>query len=217
MKTFFVVVALLCLTSALPTSARQVDSLNLDTEVIDQSDKEYRRARRAALLIPRHQFRLSVLGVMIKMKLFPPSGTERYAFVLPPFTFEYSFRAVDFLEIGVGAGYSLNYHSMYYDIHTDEKLGFENSESLTLSFTIRYNWLNRKSVSLYSSIGVWADLDFRSAGATGGPISSDVTCYVYHELVPFGVRFGRKFFGFVEPIGFSARGYFGTCGIGYRF
>ncbi len=40
---------------------------------------------------------------------------------------------------------------------------------------------------------------------------------VIPELVPIGIRVGRRFFGYFEPFGISARGFVLMAGFGYKF
>lgn len=178
-----------------------------------QELKEKRTARRAEFLTERHQFRLNVYGAHIKFSAMPEANVRQENFSLPPFSVEYSFRVYQFLEVGLGVGYCLNSHKTFYDVATNQKSGFDNNESLTITLNLRYSWFNRRWVSLYSSLGLWADCAFMNSSQNGFRRHTQL----YPEVVPIGVRVGRKFFGYFEPIGFSARGMFAMCGIGYRF
>ncbi len=70
--------------------------------------------------------------------------------------------------------------------------------SYMLSF--RGNWINRTGFSLYSEI----------AGGLG------VMIFPAYQLVPIGVTFGKRFYGFAEAgYGFQYQG--GRAGIGWKF
>ena len=71
----------------------------------------------------------------------------------------------------------------------------------------QFNWLNRKNIRLYSSIG---------AGITVGAYDKEVQAYMAAQLTPIGVTAGHKIFFFAEQsIGTAYMG--GKAGVGYRF
>lgn len=88
-----------------------------------------------------------------------------------------------------------------------------------LTLSVRYSWLNTKWVSLYSSLGVGAMyapqwVTYYASGKTDN--RGDV--FLPHiEIMPIGIRVGRKFFGYFEPFGLSIRTTLLSVGLGYRF
>ena len=71
----------------------------------------------------------------------------------------------------------------------------------------QFNWLNRKNIRLYSSVG---------AGLSVGAYDGDVKAYPTGQLTPIGITAGRKIFFFAEQsIGSAYMG--GKAGVGYRF
>lgn len=71
----------------------------------------------------------------------------------------------------------------------------------------QFNWLNRKNIRLYSSVGV---------GISFGAYDGDAQAYPTGQLTPIGITAGRKIFFFAEQsVGSSYMG--GKAGVGYRF
>ena len=94
-----------------------------------------------------------------------------------------------------------------YDRLSSEKLGRDHGVSMALLPYVRFNYLSKPYVKLYSSVGLGVGYSaFRGE----------------RELLPafqtsfFGVSFGREFFGYCElGIGYLYKGC--MVGIGYRF
>ena len=79
--------------------------------------------------------------------------------------------------------------------------------SVTVLPHAQFNWLNRKNVRLYSSLGL---------GLTGGRYHKESYAYPAFQLTPFGITAGNKVFFFAEQsIGTAYLG--GKFGVGYRF
>lgn len=71
----------------------------------------------------------------------------------------------------------------------------------------QFNWLNRKYIRLYSSIGL---------GISAGAYDNEAQAYPAAQLTPIGITAGRKVFFFAEQsIGSAYMG--GKTGVGYRF
>ena len=90
----------------------------------------------------------------------------------------------------------------YKDSVTNKKAFDKNSYFGSIMPTVRFTYLNREKVQLYSAV---------SLGAVFGNYEI-VPCY---DLTLFGCTFGKKVFGFAE-IGNGIGGW-GRVGIGYRF
>lgn len=151
-------------------------------------------------------------------------GEQKCSFA---FGVEYSYRVWDFLEV-VG---SVHYwggtvYEECCDVERDDALfresyrEYSNDTQLSFGVYARYNWFNSKWVSIYSSLGCW----LLTTGATCEDLSSGeretqwfTGCYVVPELTPFGIRVGRKLFGYFEPFSLSARGNLMNVGLGVRF
>lgn len=71
----------------------------------------------------------------------------------------------------------------------------------------QFNWLNRKNIRLYSSVGL---------GLSVGAYDNYAEAYPAAQLTPIGITAGRKIFFFAEQsIGTAYMG--GKAGVGYRF
>lgn len=90
----------------------------------------------------------------------------------------------------------------YYDNITNKKAYDRNSYFASIMPTVRFTYLNREKVQLYSTV---------SLGVAVG-VYETVPCY---DFTLFGCSFGKSLFGFAE-IG-NGLGGWGRVGIGYRF
>lgn len=91
-------------------------------------------------------------------------------------------------------------------------VGYFNYTALSLMPTVRFSWLNRGVVQLYSSVGLGATVaiyepEFNAPNRAMATIAYDVTL--------FGISVGRKWLGYLE-IGAGMRGTI-CAGFGYRF
>lgn len=138
---------------------------------------------------------------------------------------EYSYRVWDFLEVVGSLHYWGGDHQSMcpedmYGFGDNKIATFTNNEQIAFGIYGRYNWYNSKWVSLYSTLGVWIL-------ATNATLQNHKTgdferkwfthCYAMPELTPFGIRVGRKFFGYFEPITIGARSNVLNIGLGFRF
>ena len=81
-------------------------------------------------------------------------------------------------------------------------------------FSFRGTWLRRSSLSLYSEVELgYSPLSLMSDLKLP---ALDFVKYVGYELVPVGVTFGKKVYGFAEA-GYGHQYWGGRAGIGYRF
>lgn len=119
---------------------------------------------------------------------------------------EFSFHLKKWCSVGGVFSYTGIYADRY-DKFTSEKISRENGASLLFMPQVRFSYLNKPSVKLYSSVGLGVGYSaFRT-------LSEAVPAM---QLSLFGVSFGRKFFGFFElGIGYMYSGC--MAGVGYRF
>ena len=123
---------------------------------------------------------------------------------LPFFTLEYSYCAAHW--VSVGAKFSaLSYYRDRRHFKTDERVMTAHSTTISAMFDVRFTYLNRQYVQLYSGLGLGIRSSFGVERSTG--FSYDITW--------FGLSAGDSVFGFFELGG----GYGGVlrAGIGYRF
>ena len=78
---------------------------------------------------------------------------------------------------------------------------------LTIMPTARFKYVSRDAFSMYGSAGL---------GVMVGLSEKEVYCYPTFQLVPLGLTFGRKVYGFAE-FGLGTLYIGGNIGVGYRF
>ena len=94
-----------------------------------------------------------------------------------------------------------------YDNFTERKIGRVSGFSATVMPQVRFNWINRDVVKLYSSLGL---------GLTVGSFDDASESWGSFQLGLLGVQVGRRFFVFGEAgCGMLYMG--GKVGVGYRF
>ena len=178
----------------------------------------------------RHEIRFEVgdpLGIMIlqnKNNHLPNiSGSNLTAVghawrATPVFSFNYHYRLTKWLWAGAMVNYA------YYKDHTDYGYNLydsRNQHCITLMPELRFSYLNRPHVTLYSAVAAGATLFFGkvlNANLYAEEISLEKTRKVYPtlQLTAFGVRAGGEhLFGTFE-LGAGIKG-FASAGIGYAF
>jgi hypothetical protein len=94
-----------------------------------------------------------------------------------------------------------------YDNLTEQKTGRVSGFSATVMPQVRFNWINRDILKLYSSLGL---------GLTIGSFDDRSESWGSFQLGLLGIQVGRRFFVFGEAgCGMLYMG--GKAGIGYRF
>ena len=134
---------------------------------------------------------------------------------VPNLRAEYGYNILSWLNLGLAVNYSSCSNPMQ-DMDTGMYLWTENSHLTSVTVKVRFYWLNRKWVRMYSSLGAGVgvlntnmmsyDLEDSRSYATSAFFVPDV-CLV-------GLTVGRKVYGRIEW-----GSVFGglTAGIGYRF
>ena len=106
------------------------------------------------------------------------------------------------LEAGVNGIWGKRYNKL--DGNVAEKM---HGAVFTCIPHAQFNWLNRKNIRLYSSVGL---------GISAGAYDNEAQAYPAAQLTPIGITAGRKVFFFAEQsIGTAYFG--GKFGVGYRF
>ena len=86
-----------------------------------------------------------------------------------------------------------------------------NYNNITLMPVIRFAWLNRGLVQLYSGVGLGATYEFYE-----NTLTSEIQNFgVAYDVTFFGITVGRNWFGYLD-IGAGNRGVI-SAGFGYRF
>ena len=94
-----------------------------------------------------------------------------------------------------------------YDVFTDQKTRRVSGVVMTALSQIKFNWVAREVVRVYSSVGL---------GITAGGFDDISDAYLAGQAVLLGVSVGRRFVGFAE-CGTGSMYMGGMVGVGYRF
>lgn len=86
-----------------------------------------------------------------------------------------------------------------------------NYNNITIMPVVRFAWLNRGIVQLYSGVGLGATYEFYE-----NTLTTEIQSFgVAYDVTFFGITVGRKWFGYLD-IGAGNRGVI-SAGFGYRF
>lgn len=182
---------------------------------------------------PDHEFRLGVgaypLIYDISESKYPTYGFQSndlshtydrnliYAgpeYVTGSLSLGYVYNIKRWLSAGATVSYYGRYRT-YYDRITDARLGSHNMHNISITPTVRFTYLNRKYVSLYSSVGLGLGVCTVSGNVEGVGREATELFFTGH-ITPFGVSAGNKVFGFAEVLGLGNQGAF-VIGVGYKF
>lgn len=109
-------------------------------------------------------------------------------------------------------GGSITYYGEFGSVHNnldDSKVRNESCNLIFITPTVRFAWLNRNWVRLYSTVGISYGLAIEKYGNTY--TSHGLSC----QLTPIGIIVGKSLYGFAE-LGIGSQG-IAKVGIGYRF
>lgn len=136
--------------------------------------------------------------------------------ILPAFRAEYGYNVLSWLNLGAGINYSYSSYSMLYK--DDKSYAWDTGTHLaTMTFNVKFYWLNRERVRMYSGVGVGLAVVNSNAGAE----NADEAAVYSTSLMPaidirlVGLTVGQKLYGRFE-VGTLSSGLI-TAGIGYRF
>ena len=102
---------------------------------------------------------------------------------------------------------------------TQQNIGKEKSNYFTLMPAAKFEWIHKKTFSLYSKVGAGITFakstDKYTNQSSQATKESDSDCYFNFQVSAVGVQFGKKVCGFTE-IGFGQQGIL-SAGVRYRF
>lgn len=136
--------------------------------------------------------------------------------VLPAFRAEYGYNVLSWLNLGAGVNYSYGSYSMLYK--EDNSYAWDTGTHLaTITFNVKFYWLNRKWVRMYSGLGVGLAVVNSNAGADNADEAAvySTSLMAAIDLRLIGLTVGQKLYGRFE-VGTLNSGLV-TAGIGYRF
>ena len=152
---------------------------------------------------------------------FDPDDGLAFAFrITPVFSFNYHYRLTKWLWVGAMGNYAYYKHLTDLPLHTNAISTQRTINCLTLMPELRFSYLNRPHVTLYSAVAAGASLFFgkqlyekQYEGLYWEKINK---VYPSCQLTAFGVRAGGEhLFGSFE-LGVGMKG-FVSAGIGYAF
>lgn len=211
MRKLLCVVCVLWLVSTLSAQERRVE--------YDEKNNTVKITRIIPQHVPKHDFRLGVgtpsaasIAVMdgwgddLEFDLRDEMANADTYLSDQRFTgaysLSYTYHAKRWLQWGGTVGFAAAVRSRLAN-DTGEKVRSANQYMVAVMPTVRFVYLNREKVQLYSSI---------SLGALYGTATGWMP---WGDLTLFGCSFGRRLFGFAE-LGTGPFGW-GRAGIGYRF
>ncbi len=131
------------------------------------------------------------------------------------YALSYMYSPRKWLSFGLYVGYTGWWQSQY--LSTTQELHSTSYEHHIMFVpTVRFSYLNRRNVRLYSSLGLGYGLCLDRAKDSNGAITrSYKSTFVPVQFTPIGVSVGRRLFGFAElTVGSMANL---SVGIGYKF
>lgn len=140
---------------------------------------------------------------------------QNNAINLPAFNLGYSYDLLRWLSLGGTLSYSYS-GAKYYDGFSDEHIGSFGTSNLSLSAMVRFTWLRRSVVRLYSQVGLGLGLCIQNKALLGDRYDNNLSVIVAGQMTYFGIQIGRKVYGYAELAGFGTQGAL-VVGIGCRF
>lgn len=184
----------------------------------------------------KHEFRLTVgitpiyeTDFFVMVDDYEPAINSRYPNMIYPddlyyrgplktsggYSLSYMYSPLRWLSVGLYAGYVSQWQNNL--LRASRSVVSTTTERhLMLVPTVRFTYLNRPIVRLYSSIGIGVGFcRERTRNVDGHLEFSENSRFCPTEVTLFGVSVGRRLFGFAE----LSVGSLGVCsaGIGYRF
>lgn len=124
--------------------------------------------------------------------------------------FDYGFWVNEWLSVGGTVTWTSGRCHMYrYNTHT--KIDTSHVDYVGFMPTVRFAWIRRGIVQVYSSLSLGAGFEVRENVYN----ENIYEAFCAFDFKPFGLSVGRNFFGFME-VGYGTRGIV-NAGFGYRF
>lgn len=197
--------------------------------------------------LKKNEFQLNIGDPTINMLITSESGyydhiyDDQYNWMTPdtytsaqylviPLTLSYHRRINKWFWVGGLTSFYGRIGGSQYDIRTDQCISNRSRYTLSFAPSIRFSYLNKPRVMLYSSLSVgvlWEfsgkseyarTLDYAGQsyyGYSGYSGQNSFSTWPFFQLTYFGVSWGNKWFGNAE-LGIGMKGFF-SCGMGYRF
>lgn len=167
-------------------------------------------------------YKCNIYSILSASDWFSPDTYSSGIITTPTFSVSYKYRFAKWFWFGGTISYTGFYKSTY-DRITDIKLSTYSSHYLVIMPEVRFSWLNRKIVTMYSGIGIGAGIVIDATHNTVIAYPNKVLAGNWTEayVLPtghvtlVGIHVGRKWYGFAE-IGMGCKGIL-QVGFGYNF
>lgn len=114
----------------------------------------------------------------------------------------------EWLFVGGTMAYTGGFRT-YYNVFNNKRIGSYNLSCFSLMPMIRFAWVRRGIVQLYSGLGLGLSVtNYRDA------VTSSVRIDTSYDFTAIGISVGREFFGYFD-LGAGSRGVF-SVGVGWR-
>lgn len=126
----------------------------------------------------------------------------------------YTYNVLKWLSIGAAFTYAGDFQKRY-DRITDQEQEKNSANRFYLMPMVRFNYLNRPLIRLYSQVGVGISYMHEKKYVNGNRYIAS-GCGTAAQVTLLGVSVGKKLFGFAELLGTGVQGSV-VVGIGYKF
>lgn len=150
---------------------------------------------------------------------FTPDTYSSGRIPTPSFSVGYKYRLAKWFWLGGTVSYT-GFHETTRDRVSNKKAASRSTHFISIIPSVRFSWLNKKYVTLYSGVGIGfaIEIDKWSYSKEFYPYlynSREIYIPLTGQLTFVGVHVGRKWYGFTE-IGIGPQGII-QAGFGYNF
>jgi len=145
---------------------------------------------------------------------FDPVAAYKKTYYIGSFSLSYYHRFKKWFWFGGTISTTSTYGGKSYDAITKEPLPYCNATYLSFAPAIRFSYLNKKYVTLYSGLALGPACIFTTTKEKNTK-RVDTNVGMYMQWTFFGASFGNKIFGNVE-VGLGMKGIL-SVGLGYKF
>jgi len=128
--------------------------------------------------------------------------------------FEYIYQVNKWFGVGGSAVY-LAYFNQYYDGKTDQYIGENMTEHVSVYPTVRFTWYRTPKFGAYSAFGVGQRLVF-SRDRVNDVETRSTRNNISGQITLLGFTVGRNIYGFTDLLTLGSQGML-NVGLGYRF
>ncbi len=126
----------------------------------------------------------------------------------------YLYNAKRWLSIGATFSYH-NVSESIYDRITEKCLGKNHNSTYSIIMKAKFIYLNKEWIRLYGQVGLGFGINHKNNAENSYGYNHAYSTFA-GQLNLFGIEIGRRFYGYMEPVGFGSNGCY-NMGIGYKF